>query len=104
MRASLAGSSAILASSWRPGTDLVIGVRLGGFGEMTLRSVCGVKAKGGSPGSELFAGVVAGLLVVRSALSKQMASATLPWSCISRRSQRVAAAADALAASTRQRT
>ena len=33
------------ASSWMPGTVLVIGVRFGGLGEMTERSVCGVNAK-----------------------------------------------------------
>src|SRR5690349_6419890 len=62
------------ASSWMPGTALVIGVRFGGLGEITSRSVCGVNAKGGSPGKESLAGVVAGLLVVRSALSMQLVS------------------------------
>src|SRR5690349_3830862 len=62
------------ALSCRPGTALVIGVRLGGFGEITPRSVCGVKAPAGSPGSELLAGVVCELLVVRSVLAKQLTS------------------------------
>jgi len=52
-------------------------VRLGGLGEMTERSVCGVKAKAGRGGvRELSAGVVAGLFVVRSVLSKHLASVT----------------------------
>src|SRR2546428_12054650 len=44
---------------------------------MTLRSVCGVKAPPGRPALELFAGVVAGLFVVRSALGTQIASASV---------------------------
>jgi len=56
---------------------LVIGVRFGGLGEMTERSVCGVKAKAGKGGVRgLSAGVVTGLFVVRSVLSKQLASIT----------------------------
>jgi hypothetical protein len=35
----------------------------------------GVKANSGNPAIELFAGVVSGLVVVRSMLSKQLASA-----------------------------
>src|SRR4051812_17486662 len=58
----------------RPGTVLVIGVRAGAFGEMTLRSVLGVKAPVGKPGSELSAGVVCALVVVRSALATHVAS------------------------------
>jgi hypothetical protein len=59
-----------------PGTVLVIGVRFGGLGEMTERSICGVKAKAGSWVRELSAGVVTGLFVVRSELSTQLASVT----------------------------
>jgi len=58
-----------------PGTTFVMGVLLSASGAMTPRSVCGVKAKGRSPGMELFAGVVLGLLVVRCGLSTQVASA-----------------------------
>jgi hypothetical protein len=54
----------------------VIGVWFGLLGEITSRSVWGVKANGGSPFKELLAGVVSGLLVVRSALSTQVASVT----------------------------
>src|SRR5437660_1485915 len=61
-----------------PGTALVIGVRLAALGEMTPRSVTGVKAAAGTPGRELLAGVVFGLLVVRSGLGKQVASARRP--------------------------
>jgi len=43
---------------------------------MTVRSVAGVKAPAGKFGFELSAGVVTGLLVVRSVLSKQVASAS----------------------------
>src|SRR5947208_11088885 len=57
-----------------PGTAPAMGVRFGGFGEITPRSVIGVKANAGRPGNELFAGVVNGLLVVRSLLSKQLIS------------------------------
>src|SRR2546423_957629 len=73
-----------------------MGVRFGGFGEMTLRSVWGVNAKAGQPGSELFAGVVAGLLVVRSGLTKQVAVAAtrVPESAL-RTCAHVAAAAEA---------
>src|SRR6266853_1256493 len=62
------GSDAIRALSCTPGTVLLIGVRLPALGAITLRSVMGVKAKAGKPGSELLAGVVSGLLVVRSVL------------------------------------
>ncbi len=67
------------ASSWMPGTAFVRGVRFPAEGAMTLRSVMGVKAKEGSVLIELSAGVVGAvvLAVVRSALSKQMASARL---------------------------
>src|SRR4051812_27337741 len=74
-----------------PGTTRTIGVRLGGFGEITPRSVCGVNAPTASPAMELFAGVVAGLLVVRSGLSKQTASASRWPKAARMRSQRVAA-------------
>ena len=50
----------------QPGTTFVIGGRLPALGAITPRSVIGVKANAGSPGSELLAGVVSGLLVVRS--------------------------------------
>src|SRR5205085_787294 len=76
-----------------PGTAFVIAVRLGGLGEMTPRSVTGVKASAGSVGMELLAGVVAGLLVVRSALSKQVASARRLPNAARTSSQRVAAKA-----------
>ena len=42
-----------------PGTALVMGVREPAGGAITPRSVCGVKAPAGRPGSELLAGVVA---------------------------------------------
>src|ERR1700674_2739403 len=93
MRASPVGSSAMRAWSCTPGPVVVIFVRFGGLGEITARSVCGVKAKGGTPGSELLAGVVAGLLVVRSGLSTQLASASLGPSWLSRFWHLVAAAA-----------
>ena len=54
----------------------MIGVRLGGLGAITLRSVCGVNANAGRPGIELLGGVVSGLVVVRSGLSTQVASAS----------------------------
>src|SRR5712692_609354 len=63
------------ALSCRPGTALVIGVRLPALGAITPRSVMGVKASAGTPGSELLVGVVKGLAVVRSALAKQSMSA-----------------------------
>src|SRR5437763_6578820 len=44
---------------------------------MTVRSVIGVKAPGGRPGMELSAGVVAGLLVVKSVLLKHLTSTTV---------------------------
>src|SRR5207248_4884621 len=44
---------------------------------MTLRSVCGVNAKGGQTGRESFAGVVVAPLVVRSVLAKQLTSVML---------------------------
>src|SRR6267378_6549591 len=74
-----------------PGTALVMGVRKPAGGAITSRSVCGVNANGGNPGRELLGGVVAGLAVVRSALSKQVASANLALSRSSKRSHRVAA-------------
>src|SRR6266436_9735485 len=74
-----------------PGTALVMGVRNPAGGDITPRSVCGVKAPAGNPAMELLAGVVAGLFVVRSALSKQVASAILVLSSSSRRSHRAAA-------------
>src|SRR5215472_10234944 len=95
------------ASSWTPGTFLVIAVRFGGLGEMTKRSVCGVKAKTGRGGvRELSAGVVAGLLVVRSALSKHIVSAAFSTRSASRarsRSQRAEASADVPPATTAPR-
>src|SRR5260370_14809418 len=74
-----------------PGTALVTGLRKPAGGAITSRSVCGVNANGGNPGRELLGGVVAGLAVVRSALSKQVASAILVLSSSSKRSHRVAA-------------
>src|SRR5215467_15488957 len=68
-----------------------MGVRKPAGGAITSRSVCGVNANGGSPGSELLGGVVAGLAVVRSVLSKQVASAIRVLSRSSTRSHRVAA-------------
>src|SRR5882672_1098060 len=59
------------ALSCTPGTALVIGGRLAALGAITARSVMGTKAPGGIPGSELLAGVVSRLLVVRSVLWKQ---------------------------------
>jgi len=59
------------ASSWTPGTARVIGGRFVALGAITPRSVVGVKANGASGGVRaLFAGVVAGLAVVRSLLAK----------------------------------
>jgi hypothetical protein len=58
-----------------PGTALVMGVRFGGLGEITPRSVTGVHAPAGNPAIVLFGGVVTALAVVRSALSKQIGSA-----------------------------
>src|SRR5437773_5551797 len=49
---------------------------------MTLRSVWGVNAKAGQPASELFAGVVAGLLVVRSGLTTHVAPTRTPESAL----------------------
>src|SRR5712691_195855 len=60
-------------------------VLFGGLGEMTPRSVWGVNAKGGKPGMELLAGVVAGLFVVRSVLWTQVASASRSPKAASRR-------------------
>src|SRR5258707_7425885 len=68
-----------------------MGVRKPAGGAITSRSVCGVNANGGNPGRELLGGVVAGLAVVRSALSKQVSSAILLLSRSSKRSHRVAA-------------
>src|SRR5207302_8700199 len=68
------GSEAMRALSCTPGTAFVIGVRLPAAGAMTPRSVCGVKAPGASVVIELSAGVVCVPLVVRSALTKQVAS------------------------------
>src|SRR5229473_2076806 len=79
-----------------PGTALVMGVRKPAGGAITSRSVCGVNANGGNPGRELLGSVVAGLAVVRSALSKQVASANLALSRSSKRSHRVAAEPDML--------
>src|SRR5262249_16135684 len=74
-----------------PGTALVMGVRKPAGGAITSRSVCGVNANGGSAGSELLGGVVAGFAVVRSVLSKQVGSAIPAWRRFSRRSHRAAA-------------
>src|SRR5215831_17243003 len=75
---------------------------------MTRRSVCSVRAKTGRGGvRELSAGVVAGLLVVRSALSKHVVSAAFSTRSASRarsRSQRAEASADVLPATTTPRT
>src|SRR5262249_59556040 len=76
-----------------PGTALVMGVRKPAGGAITSRSVCGVNANGGSAGSELLGGVVAGFAVVRSVLSKQVGSAIPAWRRFSRRSHRAAAEA-----------
>src|SRR5215468_2999301 len=74
-----------------PGTALVMGVRDPAGGAITVRSVCGVNANGGSPGRESLAGVVAALAVVRVVLSKQVASAILALSSSSKRSHRAEA-------------
>src|SRR5260221_11870749 len=89
-----------------PGTALVMGVRKPAGGAITPRSVCGVNANGGNPGRELLGGVVAGLAVVRSALSKQGASAILVLGSSSKRSHRGAAERDMLpeAKNGRERT
>src|SRR5215468_5837825 len=79
-----------------PGTALVMGVRKPAGGAITSRSVCGVNANGGSAGSELLGGVVAGFAVVRSVLSKQVGSAIPAWRRFSRRSHRAAAEAGTL--------
>src|ERR1700730_15203444 len=68
-----------------------MGVRKPTGGAITSRSICGVNANGGSPGRELLACVVAGLAVVRSVLSTQVASAILVLSSSSKRSHRGAA-------------
>ncbi len=81
--------------SWMPGTTLVTGVRLAALGAIVARSVCGVNANAGRPAMALLAGVVSGLVVVRSALSTQVASARAGPNCCSSRSQAV----EALAAS-----
>src|SRR3954468_23940939 len=78
-----------------PGTAPAMGVRFGGFGEITPRSVIGVNANAGRPGNELFAGVVNGLLVVRSLLSKQLISTSSLASAAFTSSQLIAAWADA---------
>src|SRR5579871_713425 len=85
-----------------PGTALVMGVRKPAGGAITSRSVCGVNANAGSPGKELLAGVVAGLAVVRSLLSRQTASAILVLRSASRRSHRVAVNAEALLTAKRR--
>src|SRR6266487_136814 len=46
---------------------------------MTPRSVMGVNANAGQPGSELFGGVVSTLFVVRSVLSKHTALPVTIW-------------------------
>src|SRR4030095_11389094 len=69
-RACPAGSDAIRALIWTPGTAVVIGVGTGGRASRltrTARSVRGVNAPSGKPGNELSSGVVNGLFVVRSA-------------------------------------
>src|SRR3954469_21051703 len=98
IRASPVGSSEMRASNWTPGTALVIGVRFGALGEITARSVVGVNAPTGREGG-LSGGVVAGLLVVRSALSTQLASAIWCPNSRSSRSHPLAAEADVLVAS-----
>src|SRR5258708_16665043 len=74
-----------------PGTALVMGVRKPAGGAITPRSVCGVNANGGNPGRELLGGVVAGLAVLRSSLSKQVASALLGLNSSRKRTHRGAA-------------
>ena len=76
------------ALSCRPGTVLVIGVRLPALGRD--HAAVGDRREGegrGTPGSESLAGVVCGLLVVRSALAKQLTSARLPPSALSTSAQ-----------------
>src|SRR6185437_10501102 len=68
-------------------------VWLGGLGAIVARSVCGVKAKAGRPAIALLAGVVAGLAVVRSLLSTQVASTIWPCNRANNWSHRPAAAA-----------
>src|SRR5262249_12342833 len=90
-RAWPSGSEAMRALICNPGTAFVIGVRLGASGEITPRSVIGVKPPAGTPGNELLAGVVGFvaelLLVVRSGLSKHFASARSLDSALSTSSQ-----------------
>ena len=87
------------ASSCRPGTTFVIGGRLAALGAITLRSVIGVKAPPGSPGSESLGGVVdvlmslVVLVVVRSGLAKQLTSARLDPRTLSTSAQVTAAPA-----------
>src|SRR4030095_1769673 len=97
-RACPAGSDAIRALIWTPGTAVVIGVVTGGTASRltrTARSVRGVNAPSGKPGNELSSGVVNGLFVVRSALSKQLMSTSSSPSFLRICSQRVSAKATA---------
>jgi hypothetical protein len=88
------GSEAMRAFNCTPGTTLVIGLRSPELATITPRSVVGVNAPNGSPGSELSAGVVSGFLVVRSSLLKQLMSARLPPSAFCRSAQVTAAPAE----------
>src|SRR5262249_49121890 len=92
MRAWPCGSSAMRALICTPGTGPLIGVRLGGSGEIVSRSAWGVNAPGGSDAIALSAGVVFALAVVRSGLSVHVASASLLPKCASTCSQRLGAA------------
>src|SRR5258707_10116923 len=73
-----------------PGTALVMGVRNPAGGEITPRSVCGVKAPAGNPAKELLAGVVAGLFGGGSAPSKQGGAPNLVLGKASKRNQPLA--------------
>ena len=86
----------------RPGTTLVIGGRLAALGAITPRSVFGVNANGGRPGSELLAGVVSGFVVVRSVLSKQVTSARRGPTTFSTSAQVTAALAESGASRTQR--
>src|SRR5580765_4953817 len=81
------------ASICKPGTTLVIGGRLAALGAITPRSVTGVNASAGNPAIELLAGVVRGVVVVRSVLSKHVTSARSLPIFFRTSSQRVGAAA-----------
>src|SRR5262249_27867237 len=86
------GSSAMRALICTPGAGPLIGVRLGGSGEIVSRSARGVNAPGGIDGIVLSAGVVLALAVGRAGLSVAAASASLVPHCASHCSQRLGAA------------